>query len=289
MAHYLHRSFSEDEGVYVLHGLRLEDPAQPEQDGSAGVCQIDHLLVHRWGLFIVESKSVTEEVRVQSDGSGGDEWTRVDRGNETGMPSPIRQAQRQSEFLRAFLERHREELRGRAPAGLRTVRKLVAGTDQHGFKWVPIQLVVAVSDQGKIKRRGGWEEPQEPFRVFVTKADLVADKIRQELERHRRGPTLVGDDSARSYGMWSMKSQEVGVVTEFLAACTWIVRALRHSSPSGLLPTAIAGHPGTTLTAPDTQRHRPACTAGRTTSPRTGASSATTGGAARVKRTRRCP
>ena len=98
MAHYLHRGFNEDQGVHVLHDVRLEDRAQPEQDGSTGVCQVDHLLVHRWGLFIIESKSVTEEVRVRSDDSGGDEWSRVYRGKEKGMPSPIRQAQRQSEF-----------------------------------------------------------------------------------------------------------------------------------------------------------------------------------------------
>ena len=228
MAHYLHRGFNEDQGVYVLHGLRLEDRDQPEQDGSTGVCQIDHLLVHRWGLFIIESKSVTEEVRVQSDGSGGDEWSRVYRGKEMGMPSPIRQAQRQSEFLRAFLQRHREEVLGRQPVGLRTISKLVAGTDQRGFTSTPIQLVIAVSDTGKIKRRGGWKEPREPFRVFVTKADLVTDKIRQELGRHRSGPTAVGAESARDYGTWSMKAQEVEEVAEFLAA--------RHVERSGASP-----------------------------------------------------
>ena len=228
MAHYLHRSFSEDQGVHVLHGVRLEDPAQPEQDGSAGVCQIDHLLVHSSGLFIIESKSVTEEVRVQSDSSGGDEWSRVYRGKEMGMPSPIRQAQRQSDFLREFLQQHREELLGRQPVGLRTVTKLVVGTDQRGFKSVPIQLVIAVSDNGKIKRRGGWEEPREPFRVFVTKADLVADKIRKELERHNSGPTAVGSKSGRDYGMWSMKAQEVESVAKFLAA--------RHVDRSGTSP-----------------------------------------------------
>ena len=218
VAHYLHRSFNEDRGVYVLHGVRLEDRDQPEHDGSTGVCQIDHLLVHRWGLFIVESKSVTEEVRVRPDGSGGDEWSRVYRGKEMGMPSPIRQAQRQSEFLRTLLQRHREELLGRQPVGLRTISKLVAGTDQRGFKSAPIQLIVAVSDKGMIRRRGGWEEPREPLRVFVTKADLVADKIRQELERHRSGANGTSSESARDYGMWSMKAQEVELVAEFLAA-----------------------------------------------------------------------
>lgn len=42
MAHYLHRRFHDDPGTHILHGLRLEDREQPEQDGSPGVCQIDH-------------------------------------------------------------------------------------------------------------------------------------------------------------------------------------------------------------------------------------------------------
>ena len=71
MAHYLHRHFADDAEVHVLHDLRLRDPEQPEQTGDAGRCQIDHLLIHRWGMFIIESKSVTSEVRVRPDGSGG--------------------------------------------------------------------------------------------------------------------------------------------------------------------------------------------------------------------------
>ena len=110
MAHYLHRKFHDDPATHLLHGLRLEDLTQPEQDGSPGVCQIDHLMVHRWGMFVIESKSASEEVRVRPDDTGGDEWSRVYRGRETGMASPIRQAGRQSEFLRTFLERHRGEL-----------------------------------------------------------------------------------------------------------------------------------------------------------------------------------
>lgn len=241
LAHYLHRSFSEDHRVYVLHGVRLEDSAQPEQDGSTGVCQIDHLLVHRWGLFIVESKSVTEEVRVRPDGSGGDEWSRVYRGKEMGMPSPIRQAQRQAEFLRAFLQRHREDLLGRQPVGLRTISKVVAGTDQRGFKSAPIQLIIAVSDKGRITRRGGWKEPCEPFRVFVAKADLVADKIGQELERHRNRTGAVNAGSTSDYGMWSMRPQEVESVAGFLAE--------RHIDRSGASPA-----PSERAAAPDRNR-----------------------------------
>ena len=211
VAHYLHRAFRDDEEVFVLHDLRIQDQDQPEQDGSPGVCQIDHLVVYRRGFFIIESKSVAEKVRVRSDGSGGDEWIRVYRGKETGMPSPIRQAQRQSDFLRTFLQRQRDDLLGKQPLGLRTIAKVAAGTDQRGFKHAPIQLVIAISDRGNIERVDGWEEPRDPFQVFVAKADLVPDKISQELKAHRKG---AGSD----YGVWGMEEGEARKVADFLVA-----------------------------------------------------------------------
>ncbi|MEO1407846.1 MAG: nuclease-related domain-containing protein, partial [Pseudomonadota bacterium] len=102
MAYYLHRAFATSSNLYVINDLRLVDPEQPEPDprtggSSPGVAQIDHLVLHRFGAFIVESKSVTGTVTVRDDG-GGDEWTRSGKG----MPSPLRQAERQGEFLRAF-------------------------------------------------------------------------------------------------------------------------------------------------------------------------------------------
>lgn len=243
MAHYLNRGFSDDVGAFVLHGLRLEDRDQPEQDGSPGVCQIDHLVMHRRGLFIVESKSVIEEVRIRSDGSGGDEWTRRYRGKETGMPSPLRQAQRQSDFLRAFLQRHREDLLGKMPLGMRTIAKVARGTDQRDFTNAPIQLVVAVSDKGRIERIGGWEEPSEPFRAFVAKADLVVDKITLEIEAHRKGASMKRTRSDGEYGWWSMEETEKKEVAEFLAD--------QHTDRAGA-PSARANK-----NAPNRDRKRP--------------------------------
>ena len=237
MAHYLHRKFKNDAAAYVLHGLRLEDRAQPEQDGSPGACQIDHLIVHRWGMFIVESKSVTEEVRVRPDGSGGDEWTRVYRGTESGMSSPIQQARRQSEFLRTILRRHAGELLGKVAVGLRTATKFVAGTDQRGFKHAPIQLVIAVSDTGRIRRLDGWQEPRKPFRVFVAKADLVPEKIAHELERHRKGANLLNVRPTGDYGLWGMESSEVERVAGFLAELH-VDRS--HAAPAGSTRAAVA-------------------------------------------------
>ena len=217
MAHYLHRAFSDDPEVQVLHDLRIVDPQQPEHDGSPGVCQIDHLIVHRWGLVIVESKSVTEEVHVRPDGTGGDEWSRVYRGKETGMASPIRQAARQRDFLRKYLQRHRTELVGRHFFGLRTIARFTLGTDQRGFMQAPIQLMIAISDGGTIQRHDCWKEPRTPFPVFVVKADAVAEKIGRELEQHREGADWRRTPSAGDYGLWYMQPGEPETVAGFLA------------------------------------------------------------------------
>ena len=58
VAFHLQCCFEDHPEVHVLHDLRIEDPEQPQPDGSPGECRFDHLVVHRWGMFVVESKSV---------------------------------------------------------------------------------------------------------------------------------------------------------------------------------------------------------------------------------------
>ncbi len=215
MAFYLHRAFANDSDVAILHDLRLIDPEQPEHNGSPGVCQIDHLAIHRWGMFIIESKSVTGKVTVRDDGSGGDEWARTYGRKEVGFASPIRQASRQAEFMREFLQRDRENLLGKVRTGLRTISKLIAGSDQRGFRNLPMQIIVAISDKGRIQRISDWKEPSQPFRTFVCKADLVPEKIKEEINLHRHALSLIGKPKG-DYGMWSMKPEEVDAVAHFL-------------------------------------------------------------------------
>ena len=241
MAFYLHRDFASEAGLLVLNDLRLVDPDQPEHDGRPGVCQVDHLVLHRWGAFIIESKSVTDEVSVRDDGAGGDEWTRRYRGREHGFPSPIQQARRQGEFLRAFLQRCRQELLGKMPTGLRTLSKLMAGTDQRGFGTMPIQIIVAISDRGKIRRINRWKEPTAPFRTFVSKADLVPAKIREESGKHKAAGGLLSEAKGE-YGVWSMKAEEVSAVAEFLAA--------RHEARTRAEQFVQAAAPVASSTAP---------------------------------------
>ncbi len=229
MSHYLHRAFATSPDVYVLNGLRLEDPEQPEHTGAPGVCQIDHLLVHRFGMFIIESKSISERVKVRDDGAGGDEWTRTYNGREKGFASPIQQARRQGALMRALLERHRKELLGHRKRDLRTVTRMLSGNIL-GFRCFPIQIVVAISNNGIIERINGWTEPNSPFRTAVCKADLVADRVRAELKRHHAGSRLLAPEP--DYGLLHLTKEQTAAVAEFLAERHKPLHAEAHPEPA---------------------------------------------------------
>ena len=176
-------------GLFVLNNLRIVDPDQPEFDG----CQrLPDRPPRRTagGIFIVE-QSVTDESPSAPTATAATRWTRRFRGREQGIESPIQQARRQGEFLRAMLSRHHETLRSRLPVGLRTAKKVLAGTEYAGYRFMPIQIVVAISDTGKICRINEWHERTKPFCDFVVKADLVGGKILSEFKRHRSAASLL--------------------------------------------------------------------------------------------------
>ena len=53
MAHYLKRAFGDTSDIYVFNDLRLLRRGE--------IAQIDHLVVHRWGFAIIESKASLAE------------------------------------------------------------------------------------------------------------------------------------------------------------------------------------------------------------------------------------
>jgi len=91
VAFYLRRAFKDDGNILVLNDYRFTHNGE--------TAQIDHLIVHRAGFIIIESKSIYGEVKVNDQG----EWSRSYKGRWSGMPSPIRQAELQMELLKDFL------------------------------------------------------------------------------------------------------------------------------------------------------------------------------------------
>ncbi|MGI5309789.1 NERD domain-containing protein [Rheinheimera sp. WS51] len=91
VAFYLRRAYKDRDNVMVINDLRIE------HDGE--VAQIDHLIVYSYGFIVVESKSIRGEVSVNEHG----EWSRSYKGQWSGMPSPIKQAELQLKLLKQYL------------------------------------------------------------------------------------------------------------------------------------------------------------------------------------------
>jgi len=163
MAFYLRREFAESLNVFVFNDLRLE------RNGE--FAQIDHLVFHRYGFVIVESKSVTGKIIVNKHG----EFERVYGRNRKGMQSPIEQAKLQAKLLRSLLNDHKEQLR----------RKILCGNQQLGSNDRLFRVLVAISDQGIIERKGN--DPAE-----LCKADSVGAKIKEISVAHERASGVTG-------------------------------------------------------------------------------------------------
>ena len=98
VAFHLRRAFGGDPEVVIFNDLRLKHGEEN--------AQIDHLVMHPFGFIIIESKSITGEVRVNAAG----EWQRSYRGNWSGLKSPLRQGELQQDILKRLLIEHRTHL-----------------------------------------------------------------------------------------------------------------------------------------------------------------------------------
>jgi hypothetical protein len=186
MAFYLQRRFADDCHARVFNSLRFVS-----EDDAA---QIDHLVLHPYGMIIIESKSVTTRVTINTE----NEWIRWIGRTQKGMPSPVLQARRQGDFLRRYLQAHREEMRGKFLLGLR----------QAGFQKMPLDILVAISDSGVIDRKTSIPE--------VAKADQIPDRIQLRVKeyRHANHPLNLSVKSSLIYAAFT--EEETDRITAFL-------------------------------------------------------------------------
>lgn len=150
MAFYLRVDFDDSKEVHLLNSVRIE-----LDDGAV---QIDHLLIHPWGMIIIESKSVTGKIQIKDDG----QWIRwfndksSGKDKSSGMESPLTQALIQAKRIKKHLNR--------------------TATPANSFDPVPIDVLVAISDQGVII------PPKSGPVNDVWKADQIAEKIQKKLD-----------------------------------------------------------------------------------------------------------
>jgi hypothetical protein len=183
MAFYLSREFKDDPQFLIFNNLRFEK--------AGDACQIDHLVLHQYGMIIIESKSVTTRVEVNELG----EWKRWFNNAWQGMPSPILQAQRQGKFLKDYLEEHVETLLGK-----------ILFMQAH-FTKMPIDILVAISDSGIINR------PKNDKLNTVFKADQIADRVKGIVSEYRKIDSLLSFSLKSAY-LFNM--DEVPKISNFL-------------------------------------------------------------------------
>lgn len=202
MAFYLRRAFGDGRpDVLVFNDVRFERAGE--------VAQIDHLVVHRHGMFIIESKSVSGEIHIDRAGQFVRVWSRTKR---EGMHSPVRQAELQRDLLRKLLNDHRSTLRDR----------ILLGMLQGSFTNCPIEIRVAISNQGII--RGNQYAPE------VRKADLITEDISDRLRAHAKGASWL-NTSDTSDGAYALNDGELARIRDFLLA----QHRPRNSSPTSSL------------------------------------------------------
>lgn len=132
------------------------------------------------------------------------EWTRRWDGDWKGMASPVLQARRQAEVLRAVLQAHKGELRGKVLLGLR----------QGGFARFMIDVVVAISDGGVIESQGTLPEVRKADQVPERVKELIADHVQltRVFSRDKRanewGFCLPAEDFARTSAFLKARHQE---------------------------------------------------------------------------------
>lgn len=201
MAFYLDRAFAGDTITQVFHGLRLrlpEEHAATTHAPDGDFFQIDHLVLHKHGIVLIESKSMYGEVQINKQG----DWTRITPGRREGIPSPLNQARRQADSLRTLLQVNRATLR----------EKKLFGLVQGAFKHCPIECLVAIADHAVITGPGRTDE--------VLKASSVDEAVKAIIERHRAGNSLFTQKTKQMEedGMYSFSETELFNLRAFLVS-----------------------------------------------------------------------
>ncbi len=224
LAHYLSRAFKTSTDFLVFNGLRLA-----EKDGDAA--QMDHLILHRYGVIIVESKSVSSRVRINEH----EEWSRFWNDTWRGMPSPIKQAERQGAFLQHYLHGFRDYLQP----------KTSPASKQESYCQLPVDVLVAISDSGIIDR------PSKMLLETVSKADQITERIQAIYRRRKNTETALQQFNLDLAPLFTIPADELLRLTQLLTAHHRQVYAPQKQAPT----EGKSGQASTPVAAAYTCRH----------------------------------
>jgi hypothetical protein len=155
VAFFLRREFKDHPQVFVINDYKFSFNNE--------TAQIDHLIIYPFGFLLIESKSISGEVKVNDLG----EWTRSSNSNWFGMPSPIKQAELQQKLLRELLHHHRADILGK-----------LLGFKQQSFEMRKWNILCAVSSNSIIDR----ESIPKNISDVVVKSEFLIDRINKVMD-----------------------------------------------------------------------------------------------------------
>lgn len=213
-AHFLDREFGSASDIRVFHGLRF----LTHLDNDAA--QIDHLILYRHGIAIIETKSVSGTLYVDNRNQWLRKWkARSGRSGETDIPSPVLQAERQATALRRLLQSANPPLMDK-----------LAGLVHKSFREFPIVPYIGVSVNGR------FDGNTRPYEQRVMKADEITRALTAQIEKHRKGSGLRALLLAKSDDLtiFTLNNGELDRMTAYLKA--------HHTPRGGTTEPAVQPH-----------------------------------------------
>ena len=185
IAFYLRREFKDHPQVFIINDYKFSFNDE--------IAQIDHLIIHPYGFLIVESKSISGEVKVNELG----EWSRSFKSKWSGMPSPIKQAELQQKLLKEFLHHNREDILGK-----------ILGLKQQSFGMRSWSIICAVSSNAIIERA---TIPKKVSDVVV-KSEFLIDQIHKVIKLKSKMMKIINFTDTRP----DFSDEELKSITNFL-------------------------------------------------------------------------
>ena len=131
MAYYLKARFAGTAELLVFNNLKFE-----HGDLTA---QIDHLVLSRWSVYFIETKSVSAKININADL----QWSRVYGRKHYDMESPLEQSRRHEPVLFDLLESRLPDFMGKIIGMQKTFRNTI-----------DIQHLIAISVGATIQGKG---------------------------------------------------------------------------------------------------------------------------------------
>lgn len=184
VAFYLRRAFKDHPKIFVINDFSFTHNGEK--------AQIDHLIVYPYGLILIESKSISGEVKVNQQG----EWTRTLGKKWVGMPSPVKQVELQQRLLSEYLHEHREQI----------LPKLL-GFKQQPFRFRQWHCLCAVSSNSIIER----DSMPKNISAQIVKSEFLVDKLNKLMDLRSRVVSTLTFDTRPDF-----RDNELKSITDFL-------------------------------------------------------------------------